>query len=189
MRDGAGDAHLVVELRQASGMAGEILGQQLQRDGLSELEVVGAVDLAHAALAERCDDAEAAGEECSGFETPPARPAWGQVSARDRAETCGRVIREARHVVHEGSALVGFGVVDGELLQRGAGHPERRRLSRGLLSVPVIDDHPLDHPHRAGAVAGGAVDVRGFVALGGNRGDELVGDGRVGLLAVERMLK
>jgi hypothetical protein len=68
MRDGARDAHFVVELRQASGMAGEILGQQLQRDGLSELQVVGAVHLAHAALAERRDDAEAAGENGSGFE-------------------------------------------------------------------------------------------------------------------------
>ena len=43
--------------RARPGSRSEIVGQELQRDGLSELEVVGAVDLAHAAAcraARRC---------------------------------------------------------------------------------------------------------------------------------------
>ena len=47
------------------------------------------------------------------------------------------------------------------------------------LGVPVIDDEPLDHPHRAGAIAGGAVNVRGLVARRGDGREELVGDRRI----------
>ena len=45
--------HFGVELREARGIAIHGLGQELERDRLAELQVVGAVDLAHAALAER----------------------------------------------------------------------------------------------------------------------------------------
>ena len=72
MRDRARDAHLVVELRQARGVGVSVVGQELQRDRLFELEVVGAIDLAHAAAAEQRDDAVAAGEQRAGREPPPA---------------------------------------------------------------------------------------------------------------------
>ena len=49
--------HLVVEPVEAAGVARERRGQELQRDRLPELQVVGAIDLAHAALAESRDDA------------------------------------------------------------------------------------------------------------------------------------
>ena len=70
--DGARDADLVVELREARRVVHQFIGKQLERDRLSELEILGAVDLAHAAAAERGDDAEAAGEEGAGGEAPPA---------------------------------------------------------------------------------------------------------------------
>jgi hypothetical protein len=52
----------------------QIVGQEFQRDGLLELEIVGAVHLAHAAAPERRDDAEAAGEERAGGTRPQPAP-------------------------------------------------------------------------------------------------------------------
>ena len=54
-------ADLVVEPREGA-VVGAQRRQELQRDRLAELEVVGAVDLAHAAAPEQPDDAEAIGE-------------------------------------------------------------------------------------------------------------------------------
>ena len=48
---------------EARRIAVDRLRQELQRDRLAELEVVGAVDLAHAALAEEADDAIALVED------------------------------------------------------------------------------------------------------------------------------
>ena len=62
MRDLARRAHFVVKLREARGIAGDRVGQELQRDRLPEPEIVGAIDLAHAAFAEQADDAIAAVE-------------------------------------------------------------------------------------------------------------------------------
>ncbi len=52
-------AHLVEEAVQAVLVALQPLGQKLERHRLSQLHVVGAVDLAHAAAAEQADDAVA----------------------------------------------------------------------------------------------------------------------------------
>ena len=61
-RPGARVAHFVVELREARRVVSQVVGQELQRDRLTEPEIVGAVDLAHAAAAEQPDDAVAAVE-------------------------------------------------------------------------------------------------------------------------------
>ena len=55
---------------EARRVVGDVGGQELQRDRLAELQVVGAVDLAHAAAAEQADDAVAAGEQGAGREAP-----------------------------------------------------------------------------------------------------------------------
>ena len=60
--------HFGVELRQPRGIAIDVRRQELQRDRLTELQIVGAVDLAHAAAAEAADDAVAAAEEGAGRE-------------------------------------------------------------------------------------------------------------------------
>jgi hypothetical protein len=64
----ASDAHLAVQTSQPVRVACQAFGEELQRDGLSELEIVGPVDLAHATLAEKRHDAEAAGEHGPGSE-------------------------------------------------------------------------------------------------------------------------
>ena len=56
------DAHFVVEPREPAGVGGERFGQELERHRLAERQIVGAIDLAHAAAAEQADDAIAAGE-------------------------------------------------------------------------------------------------------------------------------
>ena len=61
-------AHFGVELRQPRGIAIDVGRQELERDCLTELQVVGAVDLAHAAATEPSDDAVAAAEQGAGIE-------------------------------------------------------------------------------------------------------------------------
>ena len=45
-------------------------------------------------------------------------------------------------------SLVRLRVVDGELLERCAGHAQRGGFLGGAVGVPVVHDHALDHPHR-----------------------------------------
>jgi hypothetical protein len=64
----ARDPHLAVEARERGAVERELLGQKLQGHGLFELEVVGAVNLAHPAAAEQSDDAVAFVEHRAGDE-------------------------------------------------------------------------------------------------------------------------
>ena len=55
-------------------------GQELQGNGLSEFQVVRAVDFAHTPLAESANDPESSSEEHAGEEPPSlirGRPGWG----------------------------------------------------------------------------------------------------------------
>ena len=47
-------------------IARRLIGQKLQRDALTEGQIVGAINLAHAALAQQRDDAVAAGNQAAG---------------------------------------------------------------------------------------------------------------------------
>jgi hypothetical protein len=51
------DADLGEEALPADRIVGELTRQELERDRLSQLQVVGPIDLAHAATAEQTDDA------------------------------------------------------------------------------------------------------------------------------------
>ena len=53
VRDLAGGARLVAQARRQQGLGA---AQKFQRDGLTEREIVGAIDLAHAAAAQQADD-------------------------------------------------------------------------------------------------------------------------------------
>ena len=68
VRDLPRRAHFVVELREPRRVVRERRRQELQRDRLAELQVVGPIDLAHAAAAEQADDAVAAVEQRAGRE-------------------------------------------------------------------------------------------------------------------------
>jgi hypothetical protein len=57
VRDLARHPHFGVQLHQSRGIAIDRLGQELQRDRLSELQVIGAIDLAHTAAPEQRYDA------------------------------------------------------------------------------------------------------------------------------------
>ena len=56
MGDLSGGADLVVELREARRIATKVVGQELQRDRLSEAQIVCPIDLAHPAASEKADD-------------------------------------------------------------------------------------------------------------------------------------
>jgi hypothetical protein len=62
MGDLARHAHFVSKQCQGGFIAAEALGQELQRDRLAELEIVGLVNLAHAAPAEQADYTETLAE-------------------------------------------------------------------------------------------------------------------------------
>src|SRR5262249_49058838 len=83
-------AHFGVELRQPRRVAIHLLGQELQRDRLAELQVVGAIDLAHAAAPEPSDDAIPVVEDRSRREPPVIdRLGFRQPRARPRAARAG----------------------------------------------------------------------------------------------------
>lgn len=63
MRDLPRHAHFVVKLGELVGVGADAGGQELDRDRLSESQVVGAIDLAHAAPTEQADDSIAAFEQ------------------------------------------------------------------------------------------------------------------------------
>ena len=68
MGDLAGDADLAEEPLEASGVVLEVGRQELEGDGLAELQVVRAVDLAHAPLAALLDDPVAIPDDLAGRE-------------------------------------------------------------------------------------------------------------------------
>ena len=76
----ARDADLVAESLERRLMVRDRLGQKFERHRLVERQVVGAVDLAHAALAEHGDDAVAPAEQFSGSEAA-LRPGTGRRAA------------------------------------------------------------------------------------------------------------
>ena len=81
VRDLPREAHLRVEPREERLVARDALRKELQRDGLPELEVVGAVDLAHAALAEKAHDAVALAEHGAGRKRAEIEGARGDEAA------------------------------------------------------------------------------------------------------------
>ena len=58
----------LMEARQPVGAMRDLLRQELERDGLSELQVFSSIDFAHAAAAQQADDAVAAGQHGAGNE-------------------------------------------------------------------------------------------------------------------------
>ena len=69
--------HLAPEALEHVRAVGERTAQELERHGLRELEVIGAVDVAHAAAAEEPDHAVAAGQHLAGLERGAAEAARG----------------------------------------------------------------------------------------------------------------
>ena len=93
------EPNFLVEARQPVGAMGDLLRQELESDGLAELQVVGAIDLAHAAAAQQADDAVAAGEHRAGNELRA-------VERVRRRQPIGRGHGQRRRVrrVHAGAA-------------------------------------------------------------------------------------
>ena len=65
VRDLSCGPHFGVKLREARGIVIDVGGQELQGDRKAKAEIVGAIDLAHAAAAEPSEDAIPRVEDCS----------------------------------------------------------------------------------------------------------------------------
>ena len=84
-----------MKLREARRIVHQVGGQELQRDRLSEPEIVGAVDLAHAAAPERRDDAVTVGEEVPGAKRPQSVPLLDPSVAAEGASSPVRRVCES----------------------------------------------------------------------------------------------
>ena len=148
VRDLARHAHLAVEAgRGARRRRSSAVGQELEGDRLLELQVVGAVDLAHPAAAEKADDAVAPAEDGAGREAlagaGSAEPGWPVDGASgcpagdgesgrgdDRAgRRAGRAVRRcrgrSRTTGRSGSAAGDRGRAGGTGAHRRFGHVDR----------------------------------------------------------------
>ncbi len=98
MRDAARVTHLGVEALDEGGLRGEFLRQEFQRDRLAELQIVGAVDLAHAAVADQPDDAVPVGQDRPGRKSAAIeRGRGGEASDRTvRGTASHRRLRDRR---------------------------------------------------------------------------------------------
>ena len=134
-----------VQLRQPGGIAIDAGRQEFERDRLSELDVVGTIDLAHAAFAEALDDPVAFAEQRARLKAPVidragrgeppggrGRPRFAQGAIRGRpigARRPVRVGREPRGVIRP-RQVFGHHGGDGRRWQRRAA---RRAGLAGLL--------------------------------------------------------
>ena len=89
MRHLARHPHFGVQLRQPRGILIDFRRQELERDRLPELEVVGAEDLAHAAAAEASDDAVAGAEDVAGRKASVVDGAGGREPSAGRGAALG----------------------------------------------------------------------------------------------------
>jgi len=101
VRDLTREPHLVEEARQAVLAALDSRGQELQRNGLAQRQVVGPVHLAHPAAAEQTDDAPAARQHGARREPSVLDPARSRRAAQrtgwsPRAQGDGRGRRRGR---------------------------------------------------------------------------------------------
>ena len=97
MRDLARRPHLRVEALEPVRVALEPTRQELERDGLLQLQVVGAIDLPHPAAAEQAHDPVALGDDGARNEAVAATPAGRFLAGagRDRARGPRRRARRA----------------------------------------------------------------------------------------------
>ena len=96
VRDLPRHPHFGVELRQARRVAIDLGREELERDRLPELQVVRAIDLAHAATAEPFDDAIAPAKEGARFEAAVVDRAGSRASRTTCLKTSGVSPREPR---------------------------------------------------------------------------------------------
>src|SRR5258708_28799580 len=95
MRHAACNAYFVTKPFEQAFVAAGFLGQEFQRDGLAEGEIVGAVDFANSALSQKGDDAVAAGEQASGEKAAFTQRECGG-ARRPRRQGRGRARRAGR---------------------------------------------------------------------------------------------
>jgi len=90
MRDLPRDADLLAKAGQVAGVSRDALGQELQRDRMIQLEVIGAVNLAHAAAPQQTNDPIARSQARAWIEAAVQRRRGIQIRSRGL-----RVVRHA----------------------------------------------------------------------------------------------
>src|SRR5262249_4748901 len=121
--DLARELDLALEALEGAGPLGQIGPDRLQRHADAELEVLGGVDLAHAALGEEAEHAVAAGDQIVGVELPraPGRPPLERGGPR---------------LLHPRSSILRSMVDDTTAIPASAGPARRRPEARLLLVHP-----------------------------------------------------
>jgi hypothetical protein len=146
MRDLARGAHFVVKLREPPRVLADFVRQELQRDRLTEPEIIRAIDLAHATAADEADHAVAAFEHRPRRESPVAD---GSGRGEPAASAAGGV-RVRRRCWRHARALVGRRDLEIRVQRMSAGGAEpgtgRRRGPAGRAShrpILVVSDPGL----------------------------------------------
>jgi hypothetical protein len=83
-------ANLRMETLQCGRVMGERLGQELDGDGLAELQIIGPVDFAHPASSRQGNNAVTARKDCPGSEAPAANRAGAAQKRRAGRRGFGR---------------------------------------------------------------------------------------------------
>ena len=132
--------HFAVQLHQPRGIVVDFRGQELERDRLRQLEIVGAIHLAHAAAAETPDDAVAAAEQGAGRKPPVVDGVRRREPAARRGPGFQRRAAGAAAIgLQARRAIVGGRRQPGEIVV--CGHGDRR-----ILPLPAASP---ERPERA----------------------------------------
>ena len=125
MRNPARDAHFVAKAFQQTFVARGFIRKKFQRHGLSQREVVGAVNFAHAAFAQQRDNAVAAGQQSAGQKASLVRTIVAQNSAAWKWKTT--VAAAAWEAAEVDRGQIRRGQVDGRHLRRCSAQAHRRK--------------------------------------------------------------
>jgi hypothetical protein len=120
----ARDAHFAEEALAPHRVVGEVAREEFQGDGLAQFQIVGSIDLAHAAAAQQPDDAVAIGEVAPGVKPPTA-----MVSEEPRRPTPGNGARAAAAACSDGVAVRVW--ASGAEAASGEAHDGQNRLPSG----------------------------------------------------------
>src|SRR5207247_1539790 len=132
------DPKLVVELGEPCGVGSDAFGQELQRDRLIQGQVLGAIDLTHAAAAQQRDEPVPAGDDRHGRKARPASPA-GDTSTVINGKwidiTYGRPLKRGRDVFPAGADYAKITHTDGAPVWRAGANVTTRLKTEAPLVI------------------------------------------------------
>src|SRR5207249_1003814 len=163
--------NLVVEPRETRGIGGQRLGEELEGDRLSELQIVGPVDLPHPTTAEKRNDPVTAREERPRKELPlfDRTGGGGRIPPRIGPRGGYGEPRQIRAAVRTVPRRLGNLVRAGRATTHGPNLPPSAARAQGAPMLDLLAPHgqhdakPRLPAHHALVTLGGALEREGLV--------------------------